>query len=105
MATQVVVTFGSAMPPAQSGHAPVLNAKGVQTEEESVSTSAVATTMTVTAPNAVAVISNNGTTAIWAAFGANPTAAVGTDHFVMAGETRDFGGLSVGDKVSLIEDT
>lgn len=39
---------------------------------------------------------------IWAAFGANPTASQGNDWLITAGTTRDFGLVSGGIKVAVI---
>jgi len=38
----------------------------------------------------------------WVAFGANPTAAVGSDDFLLDGQTREFGHLEDGWKVAHI---
>ncbi len=97
---QVVVEFGKA----PMGRAPVFAAANHQVEEMASSGTSSATAMTAVAGD-VAVVMNNGATAVWVLFAASPTAVVDSGHFVMAGGTREFGGLQESDKCAVIDDS
>jgi len=103
--SQVVIEFGRAMAPqpGRSADAPVYD-PFPQAEEITSSGISQPTTMTSDAYN-VATVINNGNEAIWVAFGAAPTAAVGMDAFVPANSIRDFGPLGLGMKAADINDT
>lgn len=96
---QVVVEFAAA----PVNHLQVVAAKGHLVQELTSGLSSTATTIEARVGD-VAVISNNGAEDVWVSFGATPTAAVGSGHFVMAGTVREFGGLEDGDKCAAIND-
>ncbi|MGB1215734.1 MAG: hypothetical protein ACPG4X_20355 [Pikeienuella sp.] len=89
------ITFVRAM----EGITPVLAAQPVASESVTPGGSSAQTTITAKAGNVCVVTTD---TAIWVAFGENPTAAAGTGHLILAGGTRDFGHLTDGWKVAYI---
>lgn len=40
---------------------------------------------------------------VWVKFGANPTAAAGSDYLILDGQTREFGMIPMGFKVAVID--
>lgn len=102
---QVVIEYGLANASSQQGPAPIFEANGAVSEEVTTSGTAASTTATAPFRNSVCVIMNNSSTAVWVAFGASPTAAVGTTHFVLPNSIREIGGISKGWKASVIDDS
>lgn len=102
--SQVIVEFGRGPMNTEAGPAPVFAAKGSIAEEITSSGTSQATTATAKTGD-IAVVINNGDEHIWVQFSDDPTADVEADHFIMAGTTRDFGPLSIGDKAAVVNDS
>ncbi len=94
---QVTVKFGAVV----DG---VFTAINHQVEEVTSSGTSAATAI-VSAVGDVAKVTNNGPEDVWVLFAATPTAVVGSGHFLISGATDQFGGVSVGDKCAMIDDS
>ncbi len=99
---QVIIVFGKAGAPSQNGGMPVFEPGG-QSEEVTSSGTSGATTMTANAFDVARVTASTGN--VWVEFGASPTAAVGTTHFILAGQTLEFGPLGLDFKCAVIDDS
>ena len=96
MAT-VHVTFCAAV----DGPAPVV--AGVPEAKQTITSSGTTQSTTIAAaPGNICQITATGGN-VWAAFGASPTAAAGSDHLIIDGQTREFGFLAPGYKVAIID--
>lgn len=109
MAT-VNIAFGRANTPTDMGPAPVIDASSRTVTVTSSGTSAVAQTATAADFEALsyetaAVVTVTGG-AVWVRFGSAPTAVVDGDgcFLILDGQTRDFGRLTKGFKVAVIND-
>lgn len=100
---QVIVSIGPAMQGTSEGYAPVYAGRGHQVEEVTSSGTAASTTISVSTPQDIATVDNNGPEDVWVRF--DGTAAVENGHFVRAYTTKDFGRLQPGDVASVINDS
>lgn len=90
------------------GDAPV--AAAVPISKQRIDTTATSQQTTIAAPSinakragSIVVCTITATQGdIWAAFGTNPTASAGNDWLIPSGTTRDFGIVSEGMKVAVI---
>ena len=99
---QVVVVFAKASAPGAWGHLPIIEPGG-QSEELTSSGTSGATTITANAGDVARVTAANGN--VWVKFGSAPTAVVADIHFVLSGQTLEFGPLGKDDKCAVIDDS
>lgn len=93
----IAIAFGNAM----DGGVPIM--ESIPTAKQVITSSAASQQTTITAGNSdVCQITASGGK-IWAKFGTNPTASVGNDWLILDGQTREFGLISPGDKVAIID--
>lgn len=100
--SQVIIEMGRAPMPEVDG-AQVFAARGHVVEEITSSGTSQTTTISAPANGSVAVVLNIGSEVIWVNF--DGTASVGEGHVVPANQTREFGPLSSGDQISIINDS
>ncbi|MEL6361712.1 MAG: hypothetical protein AAFR21_11560 [Pseudomonadota bacterium] len=96
---QAIVTMGGARRPAGS---PIFRASGAQTQEINTSGTSQATTIEADRED-IAIVINNSSALIWAEFGPNPIAAVGTTHAILPNSSAAFD-VGEGDRCALIDD-
>lgn len=98
---RTMATIAIAFVRAMEGGAPIL--APIPTQKQSITSSAVSQQSTAVAGNGdICQITASGGK-VWAQFGANPTASVGNDFLILDGQTREFGFMTPGHKVALID--
>lgn len=95
--SDIHVTFVKAM----DGIAPVVAAHPRAKQLVTSSGTSQATTITAQANEVCEITASGGP--VWVAFGAAPTAAAGSDHLILDGQSRQFGMLIPGEKVAIID--
>ena len=96
MAT-IAIAFAKAM----EGGTPVMSP--IPTAKQSLTSSGTSQQSTAIAGNGqICQITASGGK-VWARFVPNPTASAGNDYLILDGQTREFGIMSVGDKVAIID--
>ena len=96
MAT-VNVAFNTAM----QGSTPVVGA--VPTASAAITSSGTSQQTSITAGNDTACRITAIGGSVWIKFGANPTAAAGSDYLIPSGASHDFGNIPAGYKVAVID--
>lgn len=100
---QVIAMFSAGAVSRAGTPAPVLSPYGTKTHEFSSSGTSGASTLTADEGDFCRII-NNGPAMIWVAFGASPTAVVGSGLAVAPESTADFGPVAAGHKVAVVDD-
>ena len=85
--------------------ASIENAKPTLVEDITSSGTSQATSITAPNDDCMVCVESIGSGDVWVKIGASPTAAVGSDHAIAAGQVRYFAGVSAGDAVAVIDDS